>query len=135
MENKDLYQRVHRQEIEIKYIKKAIEEIAENTKKQGEHLLKISETISKQEVILEKLTNLEERQEGDIKRCHKRIDMELERWEKEVKNKPCVSVSALEKDIELLKHKTEKHDKIFWWLGTMVIGAIVLSLIRHELIK
>ena len=146
--------KVEKQEIEILYIKKTLDEIVEQNKKQSEQLTKISESITKQEVILEKISNLEEKYQDGIKRVHKRIDGELlacekgkkdcennlskleneiEKLKDEVKNRPCVSHNVVQTELNHIKEKIEKHGKIFWWLGTVVLGIVIVAVVKNIL--
>ena len=143
--------KVEKQELEITYIKKTLDKLVEQNEKQNEQLAKISESIAKQEIILEKISNLEEKYQEGFKRIHKRIDGELalcektkddcnkecERLDKRINEleeklatRPCVSHNVIEAEIKHLKEYIEKHNKIFWWIGTVILGVIIVSIVE-----
>jgi predicted nuclease with TOPRIM domain len=143
--------KVEKQELEITYIKKTLDKLVEQNEKQNEQLAKISESIAKQEIILEKISNLEEKYQEGIKRIHKRIDGELalcektkddcdkeceklskrmDELEEKLATRPCVSHNVIEAEIKHLKEYIEKHNKIFWWIGTVILGVIIVSIVE-----
>ena len=143
--------KVEKQELEIVYIKKTLDKLVEQNEKQNEQLAKISESIAKQEIILEKISNLEEKYQEGIKRIHKRIDGELalcektkddcdkeceklskrmDELEEKLATRPCVSHNVIEAEIKHLKEYIEKHNKIFWWIGTVILGVIIVSIVE-----
>ena len=131
--------KVEKQEMEIDYIKRSLEEIADQNKKQNEQLEKISESIQKQELILEKISNLEEKYYDETKRIYKTINnenefltnkiKEVEEFAKDCCNRPCVNHSAIVYEIESLKEFKAKQDKALNWIITTVGSAIVLALL------
>jgi len=138
--------KVEKQELEITYIKKTLDELVEQNKIQNKQLSKISESISKQEIILEKVSNLDDKYTDAIKRVHFRIDEQLKICEERIaenkmniekilnrKNEVCPKHDILEKDIEILKKQQEKHAKIFWWVSTAIIGLIITAVIKSVL--
>jgi chromosome segregation ATPase len=150
----ELVKKVEIQELEISYIKKALDELVEQNKKQNEQLAKISESIAKQEIILEKISNLEEKYQEGLKRVHKRIDGELalcektkddcdkeceklskrmDELEEKLATRPCVSHNVIEAELKHLKEYIEKHNKIFWWVTTAIIGLIIAAVIKSIL--
>jgi len=141
-----LIAKVEKQEVEIDYIKKSLEELVNQSRKQSEQLQKIGESIQKQEIILEKITNLENKYNDSIKRCHRRIDDELERCKNERKRlekefeaiktdlmgKPCQNYDLINKDIEQLKRDLGSHSKIFWWITTLIVGAVIIAILKEH---
>jgi predicted nuclease with TOPRIM domain len=146
--------KVEKQELEIVYIKKTLDKLVEQNERQNEQLTKISESIAKQEVILEKISNLEEKYQDGIKRIHKRIDGELalcekakddcnkecerlskrmDELEEKLTTRPCVSHNVIETELKHLKEYIEKHNKIFWWVTTAIIGLIIAAVIKSVL--
>ena len=141
-----IFAKVEKQELEISYIKKTLDELVEQNKKQNEQLIKISESIQKQEIIIEKISNLEDKYQEGIKRVHKRIDEELERCKEKtsflkdevdkLKNdlslRPCQNHQIVDKELEYIKKQVERHSKIVWWGGTLIIGVIVIAIIKSH---
>jgi len=138
--------KVEKQELEIHYIKKTLDELVEQNKIQNEQLSKISDSISKQEVILEKVSNLDDKYTEAIKRVHYRIDEQLRLCEERIadnktkiekilnqKNAVCPKHDVLEKDIEILRKQQEKHAKIFWWVSTAIIGLVITAVVNSVL--
>ena len=136
--------KVEKQELEISYIKKSLNELVEQNKQQNKQLSKISESIQKQEIILEKIGNLEEKYQDGTKRVHKRIDEEIKHFEERISkvekqcveccNRPCINHNAVDTEIKHIKEAIADHKKIFWTAiaGVMmiVIGAIVKGVMK-----
>jgi len=132
--------KVEKQELEIQYIKQTLNEISVENKKQSEQLLKISESIQKQEIILEKISNLEEKYHESTKRVHKRIDEEIRHFEERLNkvekqcieccNRPCINHNAVDAEIKNIKEKLSDHKKIFWWVTTAVIGVVIVAVVK-----
>ena len=150
--------KVERQELEITYIKKALDELVEQNKIQNEQLVKISESIQKQEVILEKVSNLEDKYNDGLKRCHKRIDEtlitkndieaqienktvkydtkisklydEIEKVKIEIRNKPCGTHNVVENELDHIRKDLATHKKIFWWGATLMIGTMIVTILK-----
>jgi len=146
--------KVEKQELEITYIKKTLDELVEQNKKQNEQLTKICKGLAKHELIFEKITNLESKQQEALKRVHDRIDGELllrenvkkeyykdienlykkiEELEEKLATRPCVTHNVVEAEIKHLKEYIEKHNKIFWWVTTAIIGLIIVAVIKSVL--
>jgi len=138
--------KVEKQEIEITYIKKTLDELVEQNKKQSEQLVKISESIQKQEIILEKIGNLEDKYNDGIKRCHRRIDEELERCKvdkermeheletlkNDLSRKPCNNYGIFQKELDQVKAEIAKHGKVIWWGATLIIGAVIVAILKEH---
>jgi len=157
----EIIQKIEKQEVEISYIKKTLNELAIQNKKQSDQLQKIGEAIHKQELILEKISNLEERYNDGVKRVHKRMDDEIhhfnekifklekeinnevlyinekiEKLEKNVEsccNRPCVSHNVIEVELNNIKKQQEKFSKIFYWGATLIIGIVIAGIIKSHL--
>ncbi len=141
----EIVTKVEKQELEITYIKKTLDELVEQNKIQNKQLSKISESISKQEIILEKVSNLDKKYTEAIKRVHFRIDEQQKICEEKIaENKmniekilnergaACPKHDVLEKDIEFLKKQQEKHAKVFWWAGTLIISVVIIAIIKGQ---
>jgi len=139
--------KVEKQEIEIDYIKRSLDELVEQNKNQSKQLDKISESIKNQELILEKISNLDDKYEESIKRCHNRIDEEIERCKdingrmdkeldrlkEDVLSRPCRSHDVFVKELEYIKKELNKYAKIVWWGGTLIIGVVIVSILKTHL--
>jgi len=131
--------KVEKQEIEIQYIKQSLNELVEQNKQQNYQLSKISESIQKQEIILEKISNLEEKYQESTKRVHKRIDEEIRHFEDRISkvekqcveccNRPCVNHNAVDNEIKHINEKINKHGSYFWFVNSAVIGAVIMALV------
>ena len=149
----DVTAQVQRHSFEIENLKSTLERIAKSLEKQEEQLEKINQTLSRQDVILEKIANLEEKYQDGLKRCHFRIDGEKEHFEERIRrneekikkneeelkklqedihHRPCVSHNLIEKDIDFLKKEVQKHNKIFWWGATLIIGVVVVGIVKSH---
>ena len=82
----DLKEKVLKHEFTISEMAKSIQVLAETTKDSNIKLGEIAKSMSKQEMILEKLTNLEGNTKDSINRIHKRIDG----FEQQMKDIICV---------------------------------------------
>ena len=150
--------KVEKQELEITYIKKSLDELVEQNKKQNEQLGKISESIQKQEVILEKVSNLEDKYTDGLKRCHKRIDetvvtkngiqkqienetiktdkkiakleTEIDKLRLEVHNRPCVTHNVVENELKHINETLANHKKIFWSVTSVIVFGVLTALIK-----
>jgi len=140
--------KVEKQEVEISYIKKSLDEIVGENRKQSNQLQTISDSIQKQELILEKISNLEEKYYDGSKRLHSRIDEENKHHELRLKaleeccnsnkddilNRPCRTHDVLAKDIENINKRLDDHKKIFWTaistVMLIVVGAIVQGVMK-----
>lgn len=72
-----LQHKVDKHETKLVKIETILERVAVNQDHMAESLSSISTSISKQELLLEKLTNLESNTKDSINRIHKRIDNEI----------------------------------------------------------
>lgn len=140
------FTKIERQEVEISYIKKTLDELVEQNKRQSEQLASITKSIQKQEVILEKITYLEDKYHDGIKRVHKRIDEEVKKIneiltiykdefgkiKEDMKKMSCPIEKTFLKDIEYLKKQQDRHAKIFWWVGSLIIGAVILAILKSH---
>ena len=154
--------KVERQELEITYIKKSLDELVEQNKKQNEQLGRIGESIQKQEIILEKVSNLEDKYNDGLKRCHKRIDdnlmtkkeidtrienevtklvkeqdkleAELERVKTELRNKPCGVHNVVDNEIKHMNETIQFHKRILFGVIGFVFVAVGTSVL-HMIVK
>lgn len=139
--------KVNKHEIEINYIKSGIDKIVKNNEIFNKELQKISESIIKQEAILSKLSDLEKIYNDGIKRTHLRLDKiedkvnkkneKIEQYIEElkmnlIKTKDEVKSNdeIIKKDIEEVKKQIEKHNKLIYSLGYLVIAIIVTALVK-----
>lgn len=128
----------------IKDMAKAIHELAETSKDSNIKLGEIAKSMGKQEVILEKLTNLEGNTKDSINRVHKRID-DLEEGLKEAKKRGegdgCTALKVLKEQekvgdtemnsrIKSMQHRLDVADKHKWWVVTLVIGGFITALMN-----
>ena len=60
----------------------------------------------------------------------KKINEEIEKLKEAVANKPCVTHDVIKTEIEYIKEKQEKHAKIFWWVGTLILTLIIAAVIK-----
>ena len=127
----------------IREMSKAVHELAETSKDSNIKLGEIAKSLSKQEVILEKLTNLEGNTKDSINRVHKRIDS-LEDAIKEVKSrgesegctalkllkeKDKVASTAMLAELDSIKERLYTADKHKWWLLTLILGAVATAML------
>jgi len=138
--------KVEKQELEITFIKRSLDELIEQNKNQNLQLSKISDSIQKQEIILEKIGNLEDKYNDGLKRCHNRIDTELVRLKDDTKTlysnigslrdelnaRPCQNHNIVDKEIEFIKGELSKYNKIIWWSATLIIGVVIIAILKEH---
>ena len=135
----DLKDKIVEHDYAIKDIAKSIHELSDTTKESNVKLGQIAESMSKQELILEKLTNLEGNTKDSINRVHKRIDVledALEVWDTRGNADGCTALKLLKEkekttDTKLLdniksnQYRLEKIESTFTWLVRSVIGTLI----------
>ena len=72
-----LHSRINEHESKLVRVETILERVALNQDSMAESLKAITESMGKQELILEKLAHLEENTKGSINRIHSRIDGEI----------------------------------------------------------
>jgi len=107
----EIIQKIEKQELEISYIKKTLDELATQNRKQSEQLQKISESIHKQELILEKISNLEAKYQDGIKRVHKRMDDEIYHFTDKIMKIEKEFSQKIDDEITHINEKIEKLEK------------------------
>lgn len=137
--SEDLREKVIKHEFTIAEMAKSIQVLAETTKDSNIKLGEIAKSMSKQELILEKLTNLEGNTKESINRIHKRIDG----FEQQMKDIICVGEkdgctalkifkeqekttdADMRANIKSTQKRLDDNDGYRKWLIFAVIGAIV----------
>ena len=130
----NLKNKVDEHSMELILIKKTIEDISKSLEKTSEELEKIATSITNQELILEKLSNLKENYDGSIKRIHKRTDEiedkidtlytdvrktistinnQMTNIASDIHPEPCGALNITNKEIEHLNKRLDMHQKIF----------------------
>jgi len=138
-----LKERVTEHDYAIKSISKSMVHLVEESKASNTKLDKVVESMSKQELILEKLTNLEGNTKDSINRVHKRVD-EIEDSLNEYKSrgdgKGCQSLQIAVKEREILttslegniksnQHRLDKLDGTVTWIARSIIGTLATGMI------
>ena len=112
----DLVTKVNEHERTLDKLTNAVEHLAESSKSTNERLKDIASSMSKQEVILEKIANMDERYKDSISRLHKRID----ETEREHSRDLELFIKPLKDDVEQLKSDRS-------WIVKIIIGAVVTA--------
>lgn len=81
----ELHSKINEHESKLVKVETILERVALNQDSMAESLQAITKSMGKQEIILEKLTHLEENTKGSINRLHTRIDKEVEAREEKLK--------------------------------------------------
>jgi len=138
-----LKEKIIQHDFAIEAMVKSIQELSETTKDSNIKLGDIAKSMGKQEVILEKLANLEGNTKDSINRVHKRID-DLEEYIKEAKkrgeNGGCSSLqllkaheetidAKLEANIKSNQERIDKIDGSLTWVTRTIIGALITGAI------
>lgn len=142
--SEDLREKVLKHEFTIAEMAKSIQVLAETTKDSNIKLGEIAKSMSKQELILEKLTNLEGNTKESINRIHKRIDG----FEQQMKDIICVGEkdgctalkifkeqekttdADMRANIKSNQKRLDDNDGYRKWLIFAVFGAIVSALMN-----
>ena len=142
--SEDLREKVLKHEFTIGEMAKSIQVLAETTKDSNIKLGEIAKSMSKQELILEKLTNLEGNTKDSINRIHKRIDG----FEQQMKDIICVGEkdgctalkifkeqekttdADMRANIKSNQKRLDDNDGYRKWLIFAVFGAIVSALMN-----
>ena len=140
----DIKQKINEHDLAIKSMADSIRDLAETTKDSNKKLGDIAMSMSKQELILEKLTNLEGNTKDSINRVHKRIDS-IENVYKEMKQRGekggCTALQVAQKEDEVARTKLEQNvksnqkrldenDKHKTWIVLLVIGAVITAVLN-----
>lgn len=127
----------------IEAMTKSIKELADTTKDTNKKITEIAKSLNKQEVILEKLANLEINSKDSINRVHKRI-YELEKKVNEyhqwgnsdgcpavrvLKEKEHTADTRLEANIKSNQKRIDRLDNTVTWIARTIIGTLVTGLI------
>lgn len=142
--SEDLREKVLKHEFTIAEMAKSIQVLAETTKDSNIKLGEIAKSMSKQELILEKLTNLEGNTKESINRIHKRIDG----FEQQMKDIICVGEkdgctalkifkeqekttdADMRANIKSNQKRLDDNDGYRKWLIFAVFGAIVSAIMN-----
>ena len=150
-----LESKLEKHDLEISYMKKSLDELVEYSKETTKQLQKIGESIAKQEVILEKISNIEASHKESVKRLHDRVDLveksvvsekgdvvdrldllesKLEKLRDNLDKRPCNAHFVVDNELKHVNEKLENHKKIFWTaistVMVIVIGAIVKGALK-----
>lgn len=139
----EITNQVEKQQVEISYIKQKIDEIASQNQRQNDQLEKISNSIAKQELILEKISSLEDKFNMSLKGVYSLIDQEKINYDTKIQNLeerltkretiPCQNINIINEKIINIQKEIDKHNRIFWWLGTLIVGAIIIGILKDHL--
>jgi len=138
----EIREKVTEHDYAIKNIADSIHELSETSKDSNSRLGEIAKSMGKQELILEKLTNLEGNTKESINRVHSRIDgleKEVVSYKDKGEDGGCSALKLLKeqehtKDVELQdnvksnQHRIDKLDGTLTWITRLIIGALVTGL-------
>jgi len=104
----------------LKTVAKAIDTLAEEAKQSNMKLDSIVVSMSKQELILEKITNIENRTKDSFNRVHARIkDI------KQVQDVGCTPLQLSIQNSSAIASRVDKVEKHIIWISRTLIGAMV----------
>jgi len=127
-EEHSLSGKVEIQEIKLEYLSKSLEELSKGIEKTNEQIRKIAESILKQEVILTKISAMEEKYSNDyssIRTSLQTLTKRQDRLEASLNSKPCQTHNVIDKEIEWIKEELRKHNKIFWGVTSFTLTTLV----------
>lgn len=137
----NIEQKLYEHESKLVKVETILERVAVNQDKMAEAMTQISASVIKQELILEKLSNLEANSKGSFERVHSRIDrvcLDIRELFTKIEHSDS-SICDIKSNIIRLEKKDEEHDDKFTDLElftlikkypviTILIGLGVFSL-------
>ena len=128
MEN--IEEKVIEHDFAIKDIAKSIHDLSDSSKEANKKLGQIAESMGKQELILEKLANLEVNSKDSINRLHKRIDKiegqaETNRAKIDAVD---IRVTSLDANIKSNQRRIGNLDNTVVWIARSIIGTLITGL-------
>ena len=114
----------------IKDIAKSIHELSDSSKEANKKLGQIAESMGKQELILEKLANLEVNSKDSINRLHKRIDKTEGQAESNRAKIDAIdiTVTSLDANIKSNQRRLGSLDNTVVWIARSIIGTLITGL-------
>ncbi len=140
----EIKKQIIKHDFAIENMAKSISELAETTKDSNAKLGDIAKSMGKQELILEKLTNLEANSKDNINRIHKRIDV-IEEMAIELKKrgdvgKGCSALkiaqqedetarTELKSNVKSNQHRLDKLESHLVWVSRSIVGTLITGII------
>ena len=114
----------------IKDIAKSIHDLSDSSKEANQKLEQIAESMGKQELILEKLANLEINSKDSVNRLHKRIDKTENQAESNRTKIDAVdiTVTSLDANIKSNQRRIGSLDNTVIWIARSIIGTLITGL-------
>jgi len=147
--------KIEKHDVEIVYIKESLKDLVNYSKETAKQLQMISSAISKQEIIIEKVTNIETIHRDSVSRLHDRVDTvehaidnerkdmftKIDALEKECEkaktlaNTPrtCNSHEIINTELSYIKKQLASHAKIFWTVISGIMMAVIYSILNSHL--
>ena len=128
MEN--IKEKIIEHDFAIKDIAKSIHDLSDSSKEANQKLGQIAESMGKQELILEKLANLEINSKDSVNRLHKRID----KTEKQAESNRAkidavdITVTSLEANTKSNQRRIGSLDNTVVWIARSIIGTLITGL-------
>lgn len=123
-------EKVMEHDFAIKDIAKSIHDLSNNSKEANCKLGQIAESMGKQELILEKLANLEVNSKDSINRVHEKIN----KVEKQAESNRAkidaidITVTSLEANTKSNQRRIGSLDNTVIWIARSIIGTLVTGL-------
>ena len=114
----------------IKDIAKSIHDLSDSSKEANQKLEQIAESMGKQELILEKLANLEINSKDSVNRLHKRIDKTENQAESNRAKIDAIdiTVTSLDANIKSNQRRIGSLDNTVIWIARSIIGTLITGL-------
>lgn len=139
----EIKQKLMHHDFAIENMAKSIGELAEVTKDSNIKLGEIAKSMSKQELILEKLANLEGNTKESINRIHKRCDGAEKRLEdveknggealKVFKEQMKTEIATIEANVKSNQKRLDANDKHKGFIVLAVVGAVLTAIMNTVL--
>jgi uncharacterized protein YutD len=124
MTEEKMVETIYEHDQAIKSVAKAIDTLTEEAKTSNVKLDSIVTSMGKQELILEKITNIETRTKDSFNRVHSKIEDV-----KNVQNVGCTPLQLNAQANKTIASRIEKVEKNITWIVRTLLGAFVSGLV------
>ena len=128
----DIREKVIKHDFAIKEIAKSMHDLTDTSKEANKKLGQIANSMGKQELILEKLANLEVNSADSINRVHRRIDgieADVKKYAEIGNGKGCTALQLSQGNVKSNQKRIDKIDSTVTWISRTIIGTLITSAI------
>lgn len=132
MDNEEIGLKLVEHEFALEKFSDALTVLNETNKDTNSQLSDIAKSMGKQELILEKISNMDDKFKDSVNRIHKRIDNNesiLDKMEKSRNTTGCPVIQRLQLDVDNEKAKTKQLEDDKRWITRLLIGKVIVIVI------